>query len=86
MLLFQEGYVQLTYLDRYFIGMGLMITLSCELIALVYVYGVFNISDDLEFVTDYYPSIYYQIVWLGTPVALLVNHCLYFFILKDEAL
>lgn len=65
-------------LNHYFTGMGLMLMALFEMIGFMYIYGVFALSEDIDFVLDYYPNIFYQITWICIPVALAVTTDSYF--------
>lgn len=60
-------------LDKYFLALSLVIIIICELIAVIYIFGVFELCDDIEFMLGFYPNIYYQVTWIGGPVLLVVS-------------
>lgn len=63
-------------LDKYFITVSLTIILLFELVGVIYIYGVFELCDDIEFMLGFYPNIYYQVCWICTPVILMVSKSL----------
>lgn len=60
-------------MDKYIIPLSLIIIILFELIGVIYIYGVFDLCDDLDFMLGYYPNLFYQITWLCTPFAMAVS-------------
>lgn len=69
----QDGYKYVEAFDKYVIGFSLVIIVFCELVGVIYIYGVFELCDDIEFMLGFYPNIFYQIIWICTPAVLLVS-------------
>lgn len=55
------------------VGLSLIIIIFCELIGVIYIYGVFDLCDDIEFMLGVYPNIYYQVTWICIPIVLMVT-------------
>ena len=61
-------------MDTFGGGVGVMLIAVCELIAIMWVYGVRRFSDDLQFMLDVRPNIFIRASWLLiSPITLAVS-------------
>ena len=57
-----------------FVGLGVMLIAVFELIGIMWVYGVNRFCDNIEFMNNFKPSLFFKVCWvLIAPVMLAVS-------------
>lgn len=75
--LFQGGQFILTLVDYYGTSFVVFIVASFEIVGLIWVYGFENFLDDVEFMLDRKPSLYWRICWFVVTPLILITIFLY---------
>ncbi|XP_050992539.1 sodium-dependent neutral amino acid transporter B(0)AT1-like [Labeo rohita] len=74
-----SGNYWLALFDGYAGSIPLLVIAFCEIIAVVYVYGIDRFNNDLKFMVGHKPNIFWQITWrFLSPIILLVILIFYF--------
>ncbi|KAL0167196.1 hypothetical protein M9458_039040, partial [Cirrhinus mrigala] len=74
-----SGNYWLALFDGYAGSIPLLVIALCEIIAVVYVYGIDRFNSDLQFMVGHKPNIFWQITWrFLSPIILLVILIFYF--------
>ncbi|XP_050992295.1 sodium-dependent neutral amino acid transporter B(0)AT1-like [Labeo rohita] len=74
-----SGNYWLALFDGYAASIPLLVITLCEIIAVVYVYGIDRFNRDLQFMVGHKPNIFWQITWrFLSPIILLVILIFYF--------
>ncbi|KAB5515559.1 hypothetical protein PHYPO_G00249250 [Pangasianodon hypophthalmus] len=74
-----SGNYWLALFDGFAASIPLLVVALCELIALVYVYGIDRFNKDMEFMVGHKPNIFWQTTWrVLSPLILLVILVFYF--------
>ncbi|MCJ8750139.1 hypothetical protein PDJAM_G00259120 [Pangasius djambal] len=74
-----SGNYWLALFDGFAASIPLLVVALCELIALVYVYGIDRFNKDMEFMVGHKPNIFWQATWrVLSPLILLVILVFYF--------
>ncbi|XP_034560913.1 sodium-dependent neutral amino acid transporter B(0)AT1-like [Notolabrus celidotus] len=88
-LLFAQnsGFYWVTLFDNYAGSVPLLIIGFCEMIAVIYIYGLDRLNEDIEFMIGYKPSIYWRISWrFITPLIILAILVFYLVTLGQDEL
>ncbi|XP_003340647.1 sodium-dependent neutral amino acid transporter B(0)AT1 [Monodelphis domestica] len=83
----KSGQYWLSLLDGYAGSIPLLVIAFCEMIAVVYIYGIDRFNKDIEFMIGHKPNIFWQITWrVVSPLIMLVIFLFYFVIKVNEEL
>ncbi|XP_032895515.1 sodium-dependent neutral amino acid transporter B(0)AT1 [Amblyraja radiata] len=82
-----SGNYWLALFDTYAGSIPLLIIAFCEMVGVVYVYGIDRFNNDIEWMIGHKPNIFWQVTWRYiSPLIMLVIFCFYFVIKVTENL
>ncbi|XP_046873160.1 solute carrier family 6 member 19b [Hypomesus transpacificus] len=82
-----SGNYWLSLFDGYGGSIPLLVVAFCEMMAVVYVYGIDRFNDDIEFMIGHKPNLFWQITWrVVSPLIMFVIFIFYFVTKVSEKL
>ncbi|XP_008058899.1 sodium-dependent neutral amino acid transporter B(0)AT1 [Carlito syrichta] len=78
----KSGQYWLSLLDSYAGSIPLLIIAFCEMVAVVYVYGVDRFNKDIEFMVGHKPNIFWQVTWRVVSPLLMLVIFFFFFVVE----
>lgn len=82
-----SGNYWLALFDGFAASIPLLVIAFCEIVAVVYVYGIDRFNEDLKFMVGHKPNIFWQVTWrVLSPLILLVILVFYFVVTVSKKL
>ncbi|XP_062942127.1 sodium-dependent neutral amino acid transporter B(0)AT1 [Cynocephalus volans] len=77
-----SGQYWLSLMDSYAGSIPLLVIAFCEMVAVVYVYGVDRFNRDIEFMIGHKPNIFWQVTWRVVSPLIMLVIVLFFLVVK----
>ncbi|XP_064883574.1 sodium-dependent neutral amino acid transporter B(0)AT1-like [Oncorhynchus nerka] len=79
-----SGNYWLSLFDSYGGSIPLLIIAFCEMVGVVYLYGIDRFNDDIEFMIGHKPNLFWQITWRFVSPAIMLVIFVFYFITKVQ--